>query len=248
MTAPPTKRQRQAAATTDQLLAAARQVFEERGYVATSVGAITELANTAHGTFYLHFRNKEDVFAAIMSEVVGEMYREARAPGTADPYAALGIATRNYLAVFQANRRLWRCLLEGTHHSPAVEAMWLSLRRPFIERIARNLARQVSSGTVRDMDVEVAAQALGSMVEWFAFTHFVLEEPPGSSRSLDEVAQTITDLWFHGVYGEVGSDSGRVRRARGGVVDRDYRSGDGQSDDRGEQQAQDNGAHGQQHA
>jgi AcrR family transcriptional regulator len=45
------KRQLQAAATQEQLLAAARDVFEEKGYQATTVGAITDRAATAHGTF-----------------------------------------------------------------------------------------------------------------------------------------------------------------------------------------------------
>ena len=55
------KRQERAAATQSQLLEAAREVFCERGYQATSVAAITDAASTAHGTFYLYFRNKEDV-------------------------------------------------------------------------------------------------------------------------------------------------------------------------------------------
>ena len=52
-----TKRRQRAAATADQLLAAARETFEARGYQATTVGAITEAANTAHGTFYRSFKN-----------------------------------------------------------------------------------------------------------------------------------------------------------------------------------------------
>jgi len=198
-----TKRQQRAAATAEQLLAAAREVFEAKGYVATTVGAITEAANTAHGTFYLYFRNKDDVFGRVMAEVTGEMYREARAPWVGDPYEALEVATRGYLKVFQANSALWRCLIEGMHHSPAVEELWLGLRRPFVERIARNLDGLVASGTARPMDTPVAAQALGSMVEWFAFAHFVLGEPSQQARTLEEVAHTLTDLWFHAVHGRI---------------------------------------------
>ncbi len=197
------KRQQRAAATAEQLLAAAREVFEQRGYAATTVGAITEAANTAHGTFYLYFRNKEDAFARIMSDVTGEMYREARAPWAGDPAEALEIATRNSLQVFSANRGLWRCLMEGMHRSPAVEQLWLGLRRPFVDRIARNIDRLVAAGRVRPLDTTVAAHALGSMVEWFAFTHVVLNEPSGQTRTLDEVAHTLSDLWYHALYGQV---------------------------------------------
>ena len=195
------KRQQRAAATADQLLAAAREVFETKGYAGTTVGAITKAANTAHGTFYLYFKNKEDAFAKVMAQVTEEMYREASAPWAGDPRVTLAHATQGFLDVFQAHRGLWRCLLEGMHQSKAIEEMWLELRRPFIDRIARNLDRSVQAGLARPMDTKLAAHALGSMAEWLAFTHFELQEPGPAAASPAEIAETITDLWYHAVYG-----------------------------------------------
>jgi len=197
------KRQQRAAATAEQLLAAARDVFEAKGYVATTVGAITEAANTAHGTFYLYFQNKEDIFTKVMAQVADDLYREARAPWAGDPYEALAAATRGYLEVFSAHRGLWRCLFEGMHQSPAIGAMWLGGRRPFVERIQRNLDRLMAAGSIREMDTALAAEALGSMVEWTAFCFVELREPAGHSSSIDELAATLTDLWYHAVYGRV---------------------------------------------
>src|SRR5205085_12234017 len=184
-----------AAATEEQLQAAAREVFETRGYAATTVGAITKAANTAHGTFYLYFKNKEDAFGRVMEAVINEMYEEARGPWTGDAYDSLFHANRGYLEVFNNHKGLWRCLIEGLHQSKAVESMWLDLRRPFLERLARNLARLEADGTIRPMDATMTAYALGSMVEWFAFTHLVLGEPPPSRSddALDLAARTVTD-------------------------------------------------------
>lgn len=194
------KRQQRAAATAEQLLTAAREVFESKGYQATTVGAITKAANTAHGTFYLYFRNKEDAFAKVMASVVSEMFDEAGAPWTDNARETLARATRGFFAVFQAHKGLWRCLLEGMHQSKAIEEMWLDLRRPFIERIARNLDRSVATGSARPMNTEIAAHALAAMAEWTAFAHFELDEPGPSRTSTDELAETVTDLWFHAVY------------------------------------------------
>ena len=180
--------------------AAAREVFETRGYAATTVGAITKAANTAHGTFYLYFKNKEDALGKVMEQVLGEMTTEARAPWTGDPYDQLLRVLRRYLEVFNSHKGLWRCLIEGLHQSKAVEAIWLDLRRPFIERVARNLARLSESGVIRPLDPTEAAYALGSMVEWFAFTHLVLGQPPPTEDAIDKAAHTLTDLWFHAVY------------------------------------------------
>src|SRR3954471_9218534 len=63
--------------TKDLLLEAARGVFDERGYNASTVGAITERANTAHGTFYLYFKNKEDVFGEVITGIAAELYERA---------------------------------------------------------------------------------------------------------------------------------------------------------------------------
>lgn len=195
-----TKRQERAAATAEQLLAAAREVFESKGYQATTVGAITEAANCAHGTFYLHFRNKEDVFAKVMAVVIHRMYEEARGPWEGEPYPALAQANRAFLRVFAEHARLMRCIHEGMHRSEAVEKMWLSLRRPFVDRIERVLTRLVDAGEIRAVNPALAAHALGAMVEWTAFTHFVLGEPPVTTTSPTELADTLTDLWWHAIY------------------------------------------------
>jgi AcrR family transcriptional regulator len=195
-----TKRQERAAATAEQLLAAAREVFEQKGYQATTVGAITDAANCAHGTFYLHFRNKEDAFAKVMADVIHRLYEEARGPWEGDPYPALTEANRGFLYVFSEHAGLMRCIHEGMHQSPAIEKMWLDLRRPFLARIERILNRLADAGTVRHMNTVLAAHALGAMVEWTAFSHFVLDEPPVTPTSIDDLAATLTDLWWHAVF------------------------------------------------
>jgi AcrR family transcriptional regulator len=194
------KRQERAAATAEQLLAAAREVFERKGYQATTVGAITDAANCAHGTFYLHFRNKEDAFAKVMADVIHRLYEVGRGPWEGDPYPALVQANLGFLRVFSEHAGLMRCIHEGMHQSAAIEKMWLDLRRPFMARIERILVRLVQAGTVRPMNTTLAAQALGSMVEWTAFSHFVLGEPPVTPTSVEDLGATLTDLWWHAVF------------------------------------------------
>src|SRR5271156_5926221 len=50
------------------ILEAARQVFAELGYGATTVGDIIRATPLASGTFYNYFRSKEEVFQAIRDE------------------------------------------------------------------------------------------------------------------------------------------------------------------------------------
>jgi len=68
MPEPGTRRARKKAITRDQILTAATRLFWERGYDATSIHDITEAADVAFRTFYLHFATKADVAIARFEE------------------------------------------------------------------------------------------------------------------------------------------------------------------------------------
>jgi AcrR family transcriptional regulator len=51
------------------LLDAGVKVFSSKGFHATRVDDIVKVAKTSHGTFYLYFANKEDLFAALVQDV-----------------------------------------------------------------------------------------------------------------------------------------------------------------------------------
>lgn len=197
------KRKAQAAATQELLLAAAHRVFEERGYQATTVGAITAAADTAHGTFYLYFRNKEDAFAKVVESVVLEMYDHTwSVPVSGSSREVIERTIHGFLEVFVRHAGIWRCLLEGTFTTPSVEAAWRELRVGFVTRIARTLDQLQEAGRVRDINTAHVANALGSMVEWTATTHFVLRMAPVET-TLEETVTTLADLWYHALFAEV---------------------------------------------
>src|SRR3954467_6235934 len=59
--------------TMRKLLDAGMTVFERRGYHAARVDDIVKVARTSHGTFYLYFSNKEDLFRALLGDVAQEL-------------------------------------------------------------------------------------------------------------------------------------------------------------------------------
>ncbi len=66
------KRERTKAANRDSILNAARQVFAELGYEATTVRDIIRGTDLASGTFYNYFKSKEEVFDALARQSVTE--------------------------------------------------------------------------------------------------------------------------------------------------------------------------------
>jgi AcrR family transcriptional regulator len=75
-----------AEATRRALVAAARDLFGEQGYAATSVDEIARQAGVTKGALYHHFRDKDDLFRAVVedvkrdvTDVVGEAFLTATA-------------------------------------------------------------------------------------------------------------------------------------------------------------------------
>jgi AcrR family transcriptional regulator len=78
MKCPPKKRwERRKEARPQELLAAARDLFVERGYAATRLDDVAARAEVSKGTLYLYFTNKEELFKAVVHENVVPLLGEA---------------------------------------------------------------------------------------------------------------------------------------------------------------------------
>jgi AcrR family transcriptional regulator len=208
-------RQRQSAETRSQLLEAAEAVFGERGYQATSVGAITDRANTAHGTFYLYFKNKEDVFCQVMETVIGgELAAEVDIPEEATTWEALEYVIGGFLTKYSPHSGLWKAVLEGAFQSDRIQERWLALRRVLVDRVIAGVELGMESGQVRRLRYPtLSANALAAMTEWFAFIHYEIGEPPPSSGdNIRPATDALVDLWYHALYGVVNEED--VERGR----------------------------------
>jgi len=64
---------RQGQKTVSKLLEAGLAEFDERGYQAVRVDDVVRRANTSHGTFYLYFSNKDDLFKTLLRDALDDM-------------------------------------------------------------------------------------------------------------------------------------------------------------------------------
>jgi AcrR family transcriptional regulator len=94
----PTKAE-QADATRAALSAAARQLFTERGYAATSTTEIVERAGVTRGALYHHFAAKDELFRAVFEQLEDEVTKHVaeQALTSPDPLEQLRRGTRAYL-------------------------------------------------------------------------------------------------------------------------------------------------------
>jgi AcrR family transcriptional regulator len=64
---------RQGRETVRKLLEAALAEFDERGFLAVRVDDVVRRAKTSHGTFYLYFANKDDLFRTLLRDALRDM-------------------------------------------------------------------------------------------------------------------------------------------------------------------------------
>lgn len=163
------------------LLAAAGEIFVERGFAGTSVEAIAERAGYTRGAFYSNFASKEELFAEVLQSTVYAAYRrmEERQLASEGPLPTARESARE-LARIQAHPdgkwmfRLWLELLlqagrDERMRELAVE-FWRGNRALLAELVERRFGE---SGRTPPLDPGLMASALIAMDIGLAIQHYV---------------------------------------------------------------------------
>lgn len=184
--------------TMRKLLDAGMVVFERRGYHAARVDDIVKVAKTSHGTFYLYFSNKEDLFRALLADVARELTELAEslpdriAPGN-EGYTAL----REWLARF---------IEIYSHYGPVIRA-WTEadvddsdigrLGEEVTGEFASALIGRLSAAAVDVAHPQLAALATIAMIE--RFNYYVVSRRIEADR--DDILDTLATILHAGVFG-----------------------------------------------
>jgi AcrR family transcriptional regulator len=124
MTAAPRRsiREAQKELTRDRLLDAAREAFEEHGYVGVTIDDIIQRAVAARGTFYLYFESKVAIFQAVLERLeIREKYRDLveRQSAIVKPSVdTLQAWFDDYVDVYQEHRAFHRAIHEARSIEP----------------------------------------------------------------------------------------------------------------------------------
>ena len=179
--------------TRTRLLDAATVVFSDKGYHATRVDDIVRRAQTSHGTFYLYFANKEDLFHALAVQCAEEMTALAAELGPIDPGPEGLQDLRSWLERFLAAYRRYGPVIRRWMEDQAIDRSLRRLGRRAFADITGSLVQRIAEGRAAHVsDTEMAAAAMLAMIE--RFTYFV------TSRDLeleDEVLVTTLTTVIH---------------------------------------------------
>jgi len=185
---------RSRAATRERLIESARGLFAERGLRGVTTHDIARTAGVAAGTFYLHFKDKRELFRELAAEsvaVLRERLEKAMAGGRDLPSLVRAHATA-LIDFADDHRDLVRILFSADPDAAAVSADVLDELAGAVaaKRRERQLAGEASSA----LDATVLSQALVGM--WARVVAWWAEDPRRATH--DAVIETLTRIQLEG--------------------------------------------------
>ena len=182
--------------TMRKLLDAAMVVFDRRGYHAARVDDIVKVARTSHGTFYLYFANKEDLFRALAADVAEEMTALADSHGPVGPDQSGFEELRGWVSRFSD---LY------VHYGPVIRA-WTEaedeagdygrLGTDVLTDFTRALSSRIAASTTPGVAPGVGAMALVAMLE--RLHYYLISRQIDIER--DQMLDTIATMAHLGLF------------------------------------------------
>ena len=152
-TSRPGLRERNKRAKKERIRAAALELFETKGYDATTTREIAERADVGIGTVFMYAQDKRDLLFMIFNDVLDRMVEEAfaRIDGRRSLSNQMTDLFGHFYAVFHARATLARILLrELVFFSQGKQAaQFLANRRRILEGLERLARAAIERGKVR---------------------------------------------------------------------------------------------------
>ncbi|MEV6771765.1 TetR/AcrR family transcriptional regulator [Nocardia sp. NPDC051030] len=177
------------------LVAAARELFAERGYAAVGTPEIVERAGSSRGALYHQFKDKQDLFRAVYEQVQQEILQQvaddmSAAPPT-DPLTGLQTGLRTFLLSCVEPERVRIALIDA----PAVLGWqeWRALDEKYgLGLVMAGLESGISAGVLRG-DLSTRPMALMILSALGEAALFIASSPdPEAARA--ETEPTILAL------------------------------------------------------
>ena len=166
--APP---RRKGALTRAALIDAAGVVFARSSFQSARIADICAEAGKAVGVFYRYFSGKEEILASCVDRFFDDLLAASPPPRAFEenPARAIDDSTAAYWRQYRQHFGVVAGLFEIGLNNPEIAAVWHNIRQNGIRRFAVRIRKQQQAGRLQDLDAEIAASALMSMLEFSCY-------------------------------------------------------------------------------
>ena len=185
----------QGRATVKRLLDAGMIEFEERGFHGVRVDDVVRRAGISHGTFYLYFSNKEDLFKALLKDALHDMEIVAGDfPVVTRDQAGITVLrrwVRTFFDVYAAHATVIRILSQADLVPEEVYGDGLQMLFSISEAMTTGMTAASRNAGQEPEHVELTAVACLMMLERINYLLSAEVKLP-----IDEMANRIADIMF----------------------------------------------------
>lgn len=178
------------AKTRADLLAAARHVFAKKGFHDASILDITEAADVGVGTFYLHFRDKDEIFNTLIDEVFRILEEQVISEVRSSEAATLPVIVRSIFRHAYAERDLFSIALA----SGAQVSRTIRVEDTIAQGLTRAFESAAQSGQLQGYDVFLLARLVTGVIAQGIIWWFEQDDP-----GPEEMAENVLNLLAHGL-------------------------------------------------
>ncbi len=195
------KRQLKALQTRLNLLHAGKVIFLKEGFQKATMTEINKRAKTGYGTAYVYFKNKDELFAELMDNIVEKMYGVASLPfepkTNEEAYTQIKTQVRLFIQAALDEQEMMKVIKEAIGVSDIVAGKWSQIRARFIAGISKDITYVQEAG-MANKDIEASLIARGwyymnEQLMWDIVLGEVVED-------LNKVAENLALLYTRGLY------------------------------------------------
>lgn len=186
----------------------ARQIFELKGYSGVTVQDVTERSGVAPGTFYIYFKNKDELLVEICKEFLDRVVTELAAlKRNPDPFIGIYEGQFLFIKLVVENWQLYRSMVSYSLNEPELGEHWHLVRVREGQRMVAYITEKAkligAPLLTTDSDEALAvAMALNSTIEGYILDMLRSMSEGESARveEIDTVARLMTKIFVRAAF------------------------------------------------
>ncbi len=186
-----------------EIVRAAMEVFARNGFGGSTTREIAEHAGISEAMIYSHFRNKEDLYTAIIDEKLQEsepLYYPLDAMRNKDDPRVFTTIVSNYLRRHSEDTTFLRLLLFSALEGHELASMFVAGPvRKFFEFLADYIRERIDEGAFKPVNPEITSRCLLGMVHYFVLLREILGDDTLNPIDHKEAIETIVKIFCQGI-------------------------------------------------
>lgn len=189
-----------------EIIQAAMDVFSRSGFSGATTRKIAEKAEISEAMIYSHFKDKEDLYSAIIDQKMQEsepLYYPLDAVRKKDDKRVFETIVTNFMQRYSEDTTYLRLLLFSALEGHELAGMFVAgpVRR-FFEFLAEYVRERTDEGAFKAVNPEIASRCLVGMVHYFILLKKIYGDETLQFIELDEAIETMIHIFCRGILKE----------------------------------------------